>query len=156
MIGRSAPTNAEALPNNIHLRNTAIVAPPLPSLELRIDGEDKSIFEAESEITVRVLANPRFLRKFPLEAHYMIDKISVIYVHAFISPQKIAVFSGSGIDAAKGIQFKLGVKMKDIPDGARIYLVAENIYQINSENKRLLLKMDRRDRAFALRFRLEP
>lgn len=128
--------------------NYKVIKPPRPHLLLIVNGKEYdgvSPISKKSTVSVVVKPDHDFLAALPKDARYSIDKVELLVQRSLGAPTKADTKKGSGKDATKGLQFKLGAKLKQDTPGTKIYFKIHKIYRINFTNKKVEEKFSERD-----------
>ena len=125
-----------------------VIKPPRPHLLLIVNGKEYdgvSPISKKSTVTVVVKPDHDFLSALPRDARYAIDQVELLVQRSLGAPTKADSKKGSGKDASKGLQFKLGAKLKQDSPGTKIYFKLHKIYRLNFQNKKVEEKFSERD-----------
>jgi gliding motility-associated protein GldM len=125
-----------------------VIKPPRPHLLLIVNGKEyDGVSPISKKSTVMVVVKPDhdFVSALPRDARYAIDKVELLVQRSLGAPTKADTEKGSGKDASKGLEFKLGAKLKQDTPGTKIYFKIGRIYRINFQNKKVEEKFSERD-----------
>lgn len=117
-----------------------VIKPPLPQLELLVNGKvynGVTPIPKSSKCRVRVLPDEGFKEIYGNDARYSISRIELFAHRSLGAAHKIGKYSGNGKDAEKGVEVKLGNKLKNEAPGTKIYLKLDEVYRLNYKNKRI-------------------